>query len=37
MGINIEKSTCEGSVKFSDVENSAEMLKTVMLMKFFSC
>lgn len=33
MGINIQKATCERSVKFSNAENSAEVLKTVMLMK----
>lgn len=33
MGANFQKATCERAVKFSNVENSAEVLKAVMLMK----
>lgn len=36
MGINTEKDTCERSVTFSNVENSTEILKAVMLINFFS-
>lgn len=35
MGINTEKDTCERSVTFSNVENSTEIPKAVMLMNFF--